>query len=319
MVQLLKRRRTPFSDSDVRPEQTTVQKKISGVVTGFTKVLGDQQLISGIAILSAGLASRCDISLYEFNIVTCLAYLCMYTHLLSLQLLREYLYKHTFVRAWRVGLTIGLFVLFGFSYTVNTAIYDEYFGENSNLNMGNVFQCVFEATQYNKAVQFDAWYSITLLGALAYRHILAIADLFVPPETDAINILIDRITARSLRRTGLSRAERREIVNNAEVKYYDWLRPPKKADEHTTISTWYYLEVYFNSYMSWIPGLFAGMSYGTVSTVQAVWGDFDTTGLETLGFGQVVALGLLLLTFLAAAEIRNGMPPRVLFLTTLVC
>ncbi|KAF1924844.1 uncharacterized protein M421DRAFT_401486 [Didymella exigua CBS 183.55] len=305
IVQLLKRRLSPFSDVDVKSEQTAVQRKTSGVVTGFTKILGDQQLISGIAILSAGLASRCNISLYEFNIVTCLAYFCLWTHLVSLQVLRGYLYTHTFVRAWRIGLTIGLFLLFGFSYTINTATYDVDFGESSRLNIGNMFQCVFEAPEYMKSVRFDAWYSVTLVGTLAYRHVLAIGDLFFPPETDTINVLISRITSRFLRKTGLSQAERREIVENSFAKYYDWLRPPKEGDNRTPISKWYYLQIYFDSYLSSIPALFAGMSYGTVSTIQAVWGDFDTTGLEKLGFGQIVALGLLLLTLLAAAEIRN--------------
>ena len=172
--------------------------------------------------------------------------------------------------------------------------------------MGNMFQCVFEAPKFDKTIHFDAWYSVTLIGALAYRHILAIGDLFVNPETDTINILIDRLMSRHLRKTGLSKAERREVICNAQGKYYDWLRLPKKNDVGTSISGWYYLQVYFDPYISSIPGLFAGMSYGTLSTVQAVWGEFDTIGLGSLGFGQVVALGLLLLTLLAAAEIRDG-------------
>jgi hypothetical protein len=286
VVQLLKRRRTPFTDVDVRPEQTTVQKRISGVVTGFTKVLGDQQLISGIAILSAGLASRCDISLYEFYIVTCLAYFCVYTHLLSLGLLQEYLYKHTFVRGWHVCFTICLFLLFGFSYAVNTVTYDVDFGERSSLNMGNMFQCIFEASRFHKSVYFSAWYSITLLGILAYKHVVAIANLFIHPETDTISILVDRMTSRYLRKTGLYKTERREIVSNAQAKYYNWLRPPKEADICTPISYWYYLQVYIDTYLSSIPNIFAGMSYGTVSTVQVVWGKFDTTGLDSFGLDR---------------------------------
>jgi hypothetical protein len=59
--------------------------------------------------------------------------------------------------------------------------------------------------------------------------------------------------------------------------------------------------------MSDIPRILAGMAYGTVSTVGAVWGnDLDITGLNEFGFGQVVAVGLLLLMVLAGIEVFNG-------------
>jgi hypothetical protein len=59
--------------------------------------------------------------------------------------------------------------------------------------------------------------------------------------------------------------------------------------------------------MSDIPRILAGMAYGTVSTVGPVWGhDLDITGLNEFGFGQVVAVGLLLLMVLAGIEVFNG-------------
>lgn len=293
-------------------KQTPAQKKTSEIVAGFSKILGDQQLVSGVAILSAGLASRCKTSLYEFNIVTCMAYLCTYTHLLSLAIQRDYLYRHSFVRFGRVILTIGFFVLFCFAYTVNTATYDSNFGEDSSLNMGNVFQCIFEAHRFDKSVRFSAWYAATLLGVLAYQHAIAIADLFVHPESDTPNLIVEGIIARSLRKTGMSREDCREVAANSSVKYEAWLRPSEKAGKDTKISTWYHLETYFNTALSMIPGILAGISYGTVSSARAVWdSDFDISGLDEFGFGQVVALTMLALMLLAAAEVVNGKQPEV--------
>ena len=221
--------------------------------------------------------------------------------------MREYLYKHTFVRGWRVASTIGFFLLFCFSYIVNSANYDVDFGEPSSLNSGNVLQCVFEAPKFNKTVRFHTYYSVTLLLVLAYQHAFAIGDLFLHPETDTPNKIVETIISWSLRKTGMSQEERQEIVANSSAKYDAWIRPPRDADESTEISIWFYLEAYFDTAMSDIPRILAGMAYGTVSTVRAVWGNnLDISGLNEFGFGQIVAVGLLLLMVLAGVEVFNG-------------
>ncbi|KAF2627609.1 hypothetical protein BU25DRAFT_297219, partial [Macroventuria anomochaeta] len=130
-------------------------------------------------------------------------------------------------------------------------------------------------------------------------HALAISDLFIAPDTDSVTEIVNSFMRRSLLKTSLNEEERWEVVYKLFNKYYAWLRPPKEANAGTKISAWYVVQAYFDAYMSQIPGIFAGMAFGTVSTARAIWDTgFDISGLDVFGFGQVVALGLLALTVL---------------------
>lgn len=271
------------------------------MVTGFTKLLGDQQLITGLAILIAGLAGRCGITLFEFNIVTNLAYFATFTHTLSLQVARDYLYEHTFVRFWHVSFTLCSFVLFAFSYCINTVNWD-------SLNQASILQCVFEASSFSKHVEFSTFDCIIVLGTLAWNLYVSLRNLYLPRDTDAVTNILERMMSRHLRTTGLSDDDRWDIITNSRFKYYIWLQPPRSANNSAKISPWYYLQVYLDSFLSSIPTISLGLIYGTTSTVYAVWPGAvgETADLGILGFGQVVALGLLLLTLLSTIEMFNG-------------
>jgi len=62
----------------------------------------DQQLVTGTAIIIAGFMKPCSTDMYHFQIVAALAWFSASTHLASLQLLKDYLIKHTIVRNLRV-------------------------------------------------------------------------------------------------------------------------------------------------------------------------------------------------------------------------
>ena len=70
--------------------------------------LSDQQLVTGLAVMSAGYAKRCSMTTYHFNIVASLAWFSSATHLATLGALRNYLVENAFVRNWRIAGMIGL-------------------------------------------------------------------------------------------------------------------------------------------------------------------------------------------------------------------
>jgi hypothetical protein len=283
------------------------QKRTIKMVTGFLKILGDQQLVSGLAILIAGLASRCKTSIYEFNIVTNLAYFAIYNQLLSLSILREYHREHTFVRFWRVIITIGSFVLFAFAYVVHTVTYKEFdnLGWGRALYPAQALQCIFVA---NKPVHFDILDSVVTVGTMTLLHVTVIWDLYLPTTTWADWEIVVRFLAIFLRNNTLSKVERREVIQIADARYSAWLRPPNTGDPKARISIWYLLHSFHLTYLSQISGLLLGFTYGTANIVSSIWLEDikPSKGLRILSFGQIVALGLLLLTFVAAVEILNG-------------
>ena len=290
-LQSLKKRRQPFVEADLQFEPTPKQKERTQIIVGFITVLSDQQLVTGVAILIAGLASRCRISLYEFNIITYLAYFAEYSHWLSLGVLQSHLFARKLVRNCRVIFTIGFLAIFIFSYIINT-VSSQW---ETTLNKGNELQCLFEASRFGEIIQFDMFESTFVVGMILFNHTVAIVSLFFDPEISPIAVVIDSFYACCLRLKGFSREDASMMVIEAERKYNAWLQPPLATTKQTKISVWFFLERYYNSYLSVFPNMILGMSYGTGKIALAVWygGLKPANGLQILGFGQIVAIVLL--------------------------
>jgi hypothetical protein len=103
--------------------QSQKQQRRGQALVAFIKILSDQQLITGLAILIAALASQCQISVYEWRIVSSLCYFSATTHSLTLDVLRDYLYMHTCVRYCRILLTLVFLVLFSFVFILDHLLY----------------------------------------------------------------------------------------------------------------------------------------------------------------------------------------------------
>jgi hypothetical protein len=311
VLRLLKKRNLRFDEADVDYKVSQDQERRKRTATGYLKVLGAQQLITGFAIIIAGLASRCEISFYEFNIVTSLAYLAALTHLCSLQVTKEYMYDHTTARTWRVIFTGAFAILLCFVYVINTSFYylelDIIEGSDS-LNPGNAVQCYFEAGRLGKVIQVDTYDSITIGGTILVSHILAIGNLYVHSSSDFTTSIVYSIMAKTLRKSGLSKEDRKDIVYDSEMKYWAWLRPPRDGNPRPKMSLWWIIETYDNAELSSIPTMFGFFGYGICKIVFAVWygGLKPSDELNILGFGQVAALGLLALTLISVIEIHDG-------------
>ena len=309
VLQLFKKRRRPFIETDLLVKPSTKQKRRTQIITGFATVLGDQQLVTGIAILIAGLASRCHISMYEFNIVTYLAYFAVGTHALSLRVLRGYLANHKLVRNCRVALTIVFLVIFSFSFVVNTS--SNYFGDvvdEETLNVGNALQCIFEASHIGKEVKFNVADSVLVLGATLFQHAQAIVYLYSSSENGPFSSARAALFVRYLRIKGTSEDEARAIVTAAEERYYARPKHRRQKNGKPRILPLFAFLDYYDAFLNVIPRMFMVMGYGTSSIIIAVWfgGLKPANGLQILGFGQIVAIGLLSLTFLTAVEILDG-------------
>jgi hypothetical protein len=238
----LKKRRRPFFEADLQLEPTSKQKERTKIIIGFVTVLSDQQLVTGVAILIAGLASRCHISFFEFNIVTFLAYFAAFSHQLSLGVLQSHLFARKLVRNCRVFFTIGFLVIFTFSFIINTVSshFDNWINETS-LNEGNVLQCLFEASRFGKTVKFDTVDSTVVIGLILFNHTIAIARLFFEPESNPLAVLIRSIYIRCLLLKGFSRKmlvrlPTKQKVNMTLGSSRRWLTRKEPASQHGSFS-----------------------------------------------------------------------------------
>jgi hypothetical protein len=290
--------------------QTPKQQTRSHVLAKFIKMLSDQQLITGLLILIAAFSSRCVISLREWRIVTSLAYFSATTHSLSLDVLRSYLAQHAWVRYCRITFTMVFLVLFTLAFLVDHL--RVYSGQGYGYFGYWIVQCALQGWKSDPRPWFAPASFLTIMPIMILlwgKHISAVCRIA------ASGVDYDRhVTATTMDRMSmylwswnkrLSTSESARVVVDARLHYDNKIIP---SNDQTRISVWYFLEKYHETFLSEIPLWAFQFAYGTPNTIQAVLGNdaYISKEVWTLGFGQVVAFGLLVLPLLALADIVNG-------------
>lgn len=265
--------------------------------------MGDQQLVTGLALVIAGLATRCNISCYEFSIVTYLAYSSSLAHIVYLDIARQELQKSRISRNIRAFIALCFIVLFSFAYVVN--LVREFI---QPLPEESVLQCIFETTVPGRP--FDVWtfVSFSVIIELDATYLEVVCNLFLDPSTTASNELFLWIVTHTFRYRGFDYAERREILQKSIARYNSWLRPIQVKGERTRMSFWYILDVYSLSYCSAWGSLWGDIAYGTTAVILAIGVVDDSISglkLREMSFGQIVALSLFFLIFLAVFDMPN--------------
>jgi hypothetical protein len=234
--------------------------------------LSDQQLVTGIAIMAAAIANRCEITLHELNIVENLAFFSATTHLATLPILREYMYVHPIVRNWRlIGIYVFL-VLLGFVQAANVL--------SRAQNPGKILQCVL----FDPPPQWVLIYAIiklTIYITIFWKYTKSALQFYSQPSVEN-NHYSPRVAVN----------ESSNGSNKALKK-----------------SRFDFVDQYTSSFSSQIGLIVFVLTYGISKTVGTVWmdGPKPTRQIERMGFGQVVAIALIGLPLLTAAEIYNGM------------
>lgn len=97
--------------SNLDTQLSKPERNAGGAWSALCFALSDQQLATGFAVMIAGYAQRCSMSIYHFKIIASLAWFSSSIHLATLGMLREYFADHRSVRNWRVAGMIVHFVM----------------------------------------------------------------------------------------------------------------------------------------------------------------------------------------------------------------
>ncbi|KAF2827219.1 hypothetical protein CC86DRAFT_405359 [Ophiobolus disseminans] len=306
----LRRLKRSPSTAEQASSQASKHRRSMALVA-FLQVLSDQQLVTGFAIIIAALSNRCQISLYELHVVTSLAYFSATSHAWSLDLLRTYLYQHVWARNCRVLFTILFLSLFTFIYILDHSVV-RVGGKVSastehrmaGYNAGMTVQCLFLGGNPRKPYDKNWSNVVIMLSILALvvgKHSSAMRRLYIaPPTTDLAQQHGSHSKANTMLaywihiQHGIPLSESREIVSRSCIK-------------HDSTSRRNFWTLYLESYLSKLPVWIFQFAYGTKSTIQAVWGaDLSVSDdIQNLGFGQIVAIGMLVLPILAFVQIIN--------------
>jgi hypothetical protein len=290
----------------------------------FILALSDQQLVTGVAILTAGILKSCTISWWEFQIVVSLAWFSSTTHLSTLVILWEYLQDHPAVRNWRIGGMLAMLVLLFFGVLTSTALLEDY-------QITAQMECVFMTMSAGLNENLDINVPIILVF-LFFAYTNQLVKLFSEDRQNTIVKVMEEILTSACIRlfTGVSRQEWRDkyskvIEDQAKNRLGIERQSLKTQMEKRTfrqrkrymaivklfsasrlIST--ASNLYLESFVWQIVWLIFGLSYGIAQVVNIRW---QTTlslapGVGEMDFGQIVPLLLLLLPGLAAGEAYYG-------------
>jgi hypothetical protein len=311
----------------INPKVDTKRRKS---LTAFLLTLSDQQLVTGPAMMVAALSQHCQISAYEFQVVSSVAWMASTTHLSTLVVLRQYLRENRTVRNIRIigmvanlGLLLYTTIVATASYSVDNSVPIQCVTENfssfsaGSLNPNTLVSILFLIVSYT-----DSIYQLYNENHSPFKNWLR----YYCCKRKGGPQLSDEEFQRwyigkvwhSRKRPG-SVARRDLIWKRAAVMQKSRFRFPTQR----VYLCWAVLHDYQSSFLSEIPSILLSAAYGITQVVESRMGAPSIKGSEnTVDFGQIVPIFLLALPFLAALEsyfeahsgmLRTNQPTLVIY------
>lgn len=305
----------------------------------FVLAQSDLQLVTGIAILIAGFSNPCSTDMYHFGIVAALGWFSCSTHLVTLQLLKDYLRKHTVVRNLKVTVMLMLLVLLLVAQTLGYAAVDlTYPAACSWAQLANMDPIhglfVFEMVLFWTFAYGTAVFRLYLVtNAVVAHHVIWIlrtlklsAETQPTKEPTAIHLRNDTVAPSTTARTVTKGLNIHPMPFSEQVfegpRSVGWLKN-LGCGLGVLLSAQREMR---QSFLSNIISLYFLNSVGMIGVVMAHWHVFQLTtengtgsqqteyvrlvvkgSEDEMGFGQIVPLLLLALPLLAVIEVYNGM------------
>ena len=283
----------------------------------FVLALSDQQLVTGLGILIAGFSNRCNMPLYYFNIIASLAWFSSTTHLSTLAVLRPYLIEHPHLREWRVVVMLGALILLSIAQAIIQSPND-----NSVLT-----QCGFENGGSRNALEIVSLAIVLMFLIVAYSD--GIMRLYsIDPDwstEDKLALLIYKIFRKRKHKENLIKI----VIESLRIPKVEqgvlWRRIQEKeryAKARNRLKaagnkSWKLAltqivivsrEIQY-SFMAVLLSLLFAVTYGVAQIIvyrQAKPSGGLTGAENTVSFGQLVPLLLMLLPVFAAVEVYFG-------------
>lgn len=279
----------PLSSTGGNKRRERIKKFVQDLMLG----LSDQQLATGLAIMTAGWARRKTSTVYQFEIATDLAWMSSNVHLLTIGALHEYFKMNPDAKHWRAG---GMVLTFVLLFVAN--IYEGHYLWDDAFQYP--FQCILDDFRPATFGGISANYTIAWMAFLIYGYGRGLLELYGVGQN-----LLD--TLRDWRR------QRESDYHNArfwtlsfawicpQVCVYDllWMAFTTAWSTFVTQSAWFA----FANWGLWAPDRGYAHQYGILE------------GENEWGFGQIVALFLIGLPIfnalenLAAARSEAGQTP----------
>lgn len=285
----------------------------------FLLGLSDQQLVTGLAVMTAGYVQRCPMTIYHFNIVGALAWFSSAVHLATLGSLREYFIGKPSVRNWRVAGMVGLLGMLLYAQFVSF----------SSTDISLPLQCALESPLLSMDFP-DVSVLVFTWGFLLSIYMRRVVRLFsVDPDwllSGWIERLLVKLCFGKRRRLGpsdplgnakssISIIERGKIIRaKREMRRFRQYQEKARTHRNSRIKAYVHASVFIikefsASFLSQIFILLADFTYAVDTTIilrhntpaQGISGNQNT-----MAFGQLMPVFLLFLPCLTVYELYTG-------------
>lgn len=272
--------------------------------TQFILSLSDQQLVTGLAILVAGLTTwnkERHTTRYELGVLSGLALFSSTTHMATLSALRTYFKRHRSLRNVRACGMVAILLIVYVSVFIPTKDPPCQWTDSE----GKTWE-----TTLNKF--YEPWDAVTFMTALLpfemllWGYIIRIGNLYTsndnwrnPTRNQRIELLATASAISREQYFQVCRALSRSILLRMS------LRMPSDWIQKYTAS----VLLVDRAYLSCLMGVAFSFSYSTSKVAFGRWYYAPNVSAETnsMGFGQIMAVFLLVLPFLTAGETYIGM------------
>jgi hypothetical protein len=294
----------------------------------FLLSLSDQQLVMALAMTIAALTQRCDISVYEFNVVTGLVYLSSLTHIATLIVLRHYFRQNRAVRNVRVCAMLANIVLLLF-LTLESAAAEE-------IDISAPVQCVLQAPwMLNAQFKLSWWTVLPNVIIIVWQYIVAVSLLYLQEGEDLLDRLLSYLLRFYCRHPDTGKMLSGVEFENWHTEYVvQSVNRPGSANEienllarisllgedkplrrRTRLTLVYLWREFDNAFLCELPTLLFNASYSSTQLVLSRINKPSIKGSQnTLDFGQVMPLLLLTIPVLTILETYYGRSNFLLFL-----
>lgn len=309
---------TTGSTRNVHPGETRQLRKRT--ITKFVLALSDQQLLTGLAILIAGISSQSYISGYELQVVVSLAWFSSTAHLATLDVLRNEFNSQGIIREFRVTSMLCVLILLGYTSGVSTIIFDSSIpvpcslSSNSEGNSSQESVSTFQTFEFAMIITAFA----VAFGLILFGYFVRLRRLFFGKDRLRLLRGLFKLEMHAFRHSEHNASRTITLQEKEAATKVKTIRQFQKLSimisENNTwnlrLKKWLIAHTYAyeDSFLSSLPTITFSFTYGIAQVVVYRWVKAPKLSEQSSawGFGQLVALLLLILPFLSASEAFYG-------------
>ncbi|KAH7111492.1 hypothetical protein B0J13DRAFT_631834 [Dactylonectria estremocensis] len=296
------RRKSPDIEApEPSPKSNQARKE---AIQQFILALSDQQLVTGLALLVCGVLNQESVSVYENSVLLSLAWFSSTTHLATLDALRTHLKTHGVIKHIRVVGMVCVLTLLSYTFCINIIAMDK---KSSTVPV----QCLFSDTLGDLPGPTGPPDVIPILALLLVfaGYLVRILDLY--SEYGPSSYLYATLEYILIHRRPGPNQEYSSLM--AEHQAASLVRSLKTIGKFRTKIPKYSklleaLYAYDASFLSSLQSIAFSFTYGIcqVANYRVVLAPDLSAASNYMGFGQMMAVFLLLLPFLSAGETYYG-------------